>query len=62
MKRLIRVKVRDRWYDVEVDNSTSPPGVWVDSEPIDVEIEISSGPVRMPSPVARRVDPKPRPP
>jgi biotin carboxyl carrier protein len=61
MKRLIRIKIRNHWYDVEVDNSTSPPGVWVNGEPIDVEIEVSSAPIGMPTTVARRVGPKPPP-
>lgn len=40
MKRAIRIKVRDRWYTVEIEDSTaSPIKIRVDGEPMEVEVE-----------------------
>ena len=47
--RTLRVRVKDRWFTVEVgDLETSPVRVLVDGEPVDVDVDQAADPTPLP--------------
>jgi len=59
MKKKLKVKVKDRWYTVEVEDlHTSPVRAFVDGELVEVSLDDSGNPTAL-APVAPRAESRP---